>query len=291
MRLANELGGEIVSVDSMQVYRGLDIGTAKPSAADQAAVVHHLIDVADPKESFSVAEYQRLGVRAVDEILDRSVTPVLVGGSGLHFRALVDPLVFPPTDDAVRGEIEALDPADAVLELLAADPAAGEAVDLANPRRVARALEVYRVTGETPSTRRRSYGAIAVRNYTPRLPLIVIGIDPGDRLADRIEQRFDAMLEAGLLEEVAVVAPRLGVTAAQGVGYKELLPVTAGETTLEEGRAAAISATRALGKRQRTFFRRDPRISWIPWHDGAGNAVEDGVAAAIQSIEESAWTS
>lgn len=290
MRLAGALGGEIVSVDSMQVYRGLDIGTAKPSTADRTAVWHHMVDVVEPEETFTVAQFQELGVVAVDKIAERGAIPVIVGGSGLHFRALVDPLEFPPTDESARREIEALDPADAVVALLEVDPEAATLVDLANPRRVARALEIFRITGETPSGRAATVTAAAVRNYEARLPLLAFGMDPADDLADRVAQRFDAMLAAGLLEEVDSMKERLGITAAQGVGYKELLPVVRGATTLDAGREAAIRATMGLAKRQRTFFGRDPRIRWIPWHDGFDRAVEYALAVAGETIQETAWT-
>ena len=290
MRLAGALGGEIVSVDSMQVYRGLDIGTAKPSSADRASVPHHMIDVAEPEDAFTVAQFQELGVGAVDDIAGRGALPVIVGGSGLHFRALVDPLEFPPTDQYARSEIEAQDPADAVLALLEADPGAATTVDLANPRRVARALEIFRITGETPSSRAATSTAAAVRRYQARLPLLAFGMDPGDGLAERVAHRFDNMLDAGLLEEVDSMKDRLGITASQGVGYRELLPVVRGATTLDAGRDAAIRSTMGLAKRQRTFFGRDPRIRWIPWHDGFDRAVEYALAVAGETIQETAWT-
>lgn len=291
MRLAEALGGEIVSVDSMQVYRGLDIGTAKPSAADRAAVRHHMIDVAEPEETFTVAQFQEAGVAAVDDIANRGGIPVIAGGSGLHFRALVDPLEFPPTDERARSEIEGLDPADAVVALLEADPDAAAVVDLANPRRVARALEIFRITGDTPSGRAGTDTAAAVRDYEARLPLLAFGMDPTDALADRVERRFDAMLAAGLLEEIDSMKDRLGVTAAQAVGYKELLPVVRGAVSLDDGREAAIRATMGLAKRQRTFFGRDPRIRWIPWHDGLDAAAETALAIAAETIKETAWSS
>lgn len=291
MQLAEELDAEIVSVDSMQVYRGLDIGTAKPSRSDQAAVPHHMIDVADPEDAFTAAHHQRLGVPAIDAIEKRGRVPIVAGGSGLHFRALVDPLDFPPADPAIRAEVEALAPTEAVLALLEVDPDAARFVDLANPRRVARALEIHRITGVTPTERSTSEMAAAVRDYRPRLPLVAIGVDPGDDLGPRVEARFDQMLDGGLLDEVELLAPRLGATAAQGVGYKELLPVVAGERSLEDGREAAIRATMALAKRQRTFFRRDPRIEWISWHDDTGNMAAEALSLATKTIEEAAWIS
>jgi tRNA dimethylallyltransferase len=265
MHIARAGDGEIVSVDSMQVYRGMDIGTAKPSAAMRAEVPHHLVDVVEPEADMAVADFQRRGHEALDAIAQRGVTAVICGGSGLHFRSLVDPLRFPPADPAVRAELESLSPAAARARLEELDGAAASHVDLANPRRVVRALEIAALTGLTPSQRAATAEAAAVRAYEPERPFIGIGIDPGSELAARVESRFDGMLAAGLLDEVARLRPRLGTLAAQAVGYKELLPVMAGETNLAEGREAAIRATRALAKRQRTFFRRDPRIHWVEW--------------------------
>ncbi len=264
LSLAEEIGAEIISVDSMQVYRGMDIGTAKPSRQERARVTHHLVDVAEPHEAFTVADTQRLG-RAV--LQDSGGPLIIAGGTGLAFRAVVDPLEFPGHDREVRAELEALDLAALQQRLQAVDPQAADHVDLANPRRVVRALEVHAVTGLTPSARAASSEAGAVRDYRPAYPFRAIGFDPGDRLEGRVVARFDAMLEAGLLAEVTELAPRLGRTAAQAVGYKELLPVVAGERSLEDGRSDAIAATVAVAGHQRTYFRRDPRIRWLEWDD------------------------
>ncbi len=281
MALASAVGGEIISVDSMQVYRGMDIGTAKPSVAIRAGIPHHMIDVAGPEDAYSVAEFQRDGVPIVDRVA-RGATTVLVGGSGLHFRALVDPLEFPPTDEAVRAGVEAGDLTELLAELLGADPDAGEHVDLANPRRVRRAVEILRLTATTPSSRAGTSRARMVRDYEPRKPFVAIGLDPGSAIAGRVEARFDAMLAKGLLDEVAGLAERLGPTASQAVGYKELMPVVRGTTGIEEARRSAIAATMALVKRQRTFFRKDPRIRWLPWHDDP----ETRTAMATAVLEE-----
>lgn len=277
---------DIVSVDSMQVYRGMDIGTAKPDEMMRRRYGYHLVDLVDPTDELSVAEYQTEGRGVLDRLAGDGRAGILAGGSGLHFRSLVDPLEFPPTDDALRAELEETPRRELVEELLAADPGAGDVVDLANPRRVLRAVEVLRLSGETPTGRLATPQAAAVRDYQAARPFIGVGIDPGEELAARAEVRFDAMLDAGLLDEVAVLAPRLGRTARQAVGYKELMPVVAGEASLEEGRTAAVRATLALAKRQRTFFGRDPRIEWIPWH----HDPEERVAAAWSRLEES-WTS
>jgi tRNA dimethylallyltransferase len=287
LAIAAEAGAEIVSVDSMQVYRGLDLGTAKPTAEQMTRVRHHLIDLADPAAVFSVAEFQRAGRETLAGLAKRRVPALIVGGSGLHFRALVDPLEFPPHDPEVRREVEALAPGQAVAALVAADPSAARWVDLANPRRVARALEVLRLTGLTPSARAAGDPAAAVRAYRPLLPVVAVGLDPGEALRARVEARFDAMLADGLLEEVRRLAPSLGPTAAQAVGYKELLPVVRGEATLGEGRSRAVAATWSLAGRQRTFFRRDPRLRWQEWDDDPARRA----AAARTVFEEAGWTS
>lgn len=285
--MAEAAGAEILSVDSMQVYRGMDVGTAKPSPEQQARVPHHLVDLADPAIPFSVAEFQRAGRAALADLERRGVPALIVGGSGLHFRALVDPLEFPPHDAGVRREVEALLPGEAVAQLLAADAEAGRWVDLANARRVCRGLEVLRLTGLTPTARAGSEAAAAVRAYRPLLPVVAAGFDPGAVLRGRVEARLDAMLADGLLDEVRRLAPRLGATAAQAVGYKQLLPVVRGEASLEEGRARAVAATWALAGRQRTFFRRDPRLLRQEWDDDPRRRA----AAARAVFEEAGWTS
>jgi tRNA dimethylallyltransferase len=249
----------------MQVYRGLDIGTAKATPAMQEKVRHHLIDLVEPEHDLSVAEFQREGRSVLSRLAGAETRPVICGGSGLHFRSLVDPLEFPPSDSDLRTALESLEAQEARSRLLEVDPGAAAHVDLDNPRRVVRALEIAGLTGDLPSQRAETTQAAAVRDYRPVVDFVAIGLDPGSELADRAEARFDDMLAAGLLEEVERLCPRLGRSAGQAVGYKELLPVLAGEQSLAAGRAGAIRATMALAKRQRTFFRRDPRIKWITW--------------------------
>lgn len=285
--LAKLSGGEIISVDSMQVYRGMDIGTAKPSIGDRADVPHHMIDVVEPASAYSVAEYQEDARAALHAVERRGAPVVIAGGSGLHFRSLVDPLDFPPHDPDVRGELESLDNAEAVAALEAIDSEAGRRVDLANPRRVVRALEIHRLTGDTPGDRARTPDAVAVAEYRAAVPFVAVGLDPGDELADRVERRMDAMLAAGFVDEVAALLPRLGPTAREAVGYKQLIPVVEGTVTASQGRRQAIRATLALAKRQRTFFRRDPRIRWLPWNDDPGARL----SAALAALEELRWTS
>ncbi|NQV06866.1 tRNA (adenosine(37)-N6)-dimethylallyltransferase MiaA, partial [bacterium] len=232
MALARRVGAEIVSVDSMQVYRGMDIGTAKPSPEDRSMVRHHLLDIADPADEFSVADFQTTGRSALADLAARDVPVLIVGGSGLHFRSLVDPLDFPPTDPRIRAGIEAMSAGACVVALVEADPTAGDVVDLANPRRVVRALEVFRITGDTPTGRATTPDAEAVRTYQSVVPIAVVGFDPGDSLPERVGGRFDAMLDRGLVDEIAALAPTLGRTARAAVGYRQLMPVVAGERSL-----------------------------------------------------------
>ena len=286
--LAERLDAELLSVDSMQVYRGMDIGTAKPSKEARARFRYHLIDLADPEDAYSVAEFQRAGRIVLDDLAVRRVPAVVVGGSGLHFRSLVDPLEFPPTDEALRAELGELDPEELRARLLNFDPEAARHLDLANPRRVRRAVEIHTLTGATPSDRSATESAQAVRAYEEEYRFIGVGVDPGEGLAERIETRLDAMLAEGLLEEVHRLAPRLGPTAREAVGYRELLPVVRGEEPLAQGREAVLRATLALGGQQRTYFRRDPRIHWLPWHDDPGARLRE----AVVSLEGAdAWTS
>jgi len=252
----------------------MDIGTAKPNVTTRIRFAYHLVDVADPSEEYTAAEFQAAGRVVLDAADAKGSDVVIAGGSGLHFRSLVDPLAFPPTDDELRTHLEATDIEDLRAELLAADPGAAAVVDLTNPRRVLRAVEILRLTHATPSQRARSAQAQSVRDYEPARQFTAVGIDPGDRIGGRIEARFDHMLDAGLLAEVSTVAQRLGRTARQAVGYRQLLDVVERGRPLTSAREEAIRATASLAKRQRTFFRRDPRISWIPWHHETERMLE-----------------
>lgn len=263
LAVAETLGGEIISVDSMQVYRGMDIGTAKASADERARVTHHMLDVVDPTEEFTVAEFQVQAREAVEGCLARGVRPILVGGSGMHLRSVIDPMAFPPTDPAIRAELEALTAGELAKLLLEVDPAAGDLVDLANPRRTIRALEAFRIDGRTPSGAAKSQANIDVKNYTPIRPVKLIGIDADSGVSERIADRLGSMFASGLLSEVEGLLGSMGRTARQAVGYKELIAVVEGKATIREGAEATYRSTVALVKRQRTYFRRDPRISWI----------------------------
>lgn len=263
LSLAEELGAEIISVDSMQVYRGMDIGTAKATKEEQAQLPHHMLDLVEPADDFSVAEFQKQARAVIDDCEQRGVPAILVGGSGMHLRSVIDPMNFAPTDPVLRAELELLDAKTLAAQLLEVDPAAGELVDLANPRRTIRALEGFRIDGRTPSSVAQSPDTKDVKSYTPIRPVKLVGLDAEDGLSDRVGDRLGRMFSLGLLGEVENLAGSLGRTAMQAVGYKELLPVLEGRTKLKDGAESIFRSTMALVKRQRTYFRRDPRITWI----------------------------
>jgi tRNA dimethylallyltransferase len=259
LELAARRYAPIISVDSMQVYREMDIGTAKASAEEQARVRHFMIDLVEPEVEYSVAQFQA----AAREVIDQHDEVFVVGGSGLHFRSVVDPLEFPPTDVELRAWLEGID--DPVAALVGADPKASEIVDIHNPRRVIRALEILHLTGETPSSRSRHPRRSDVEHYEPLLPFRAVGFDPGPSIGDRIHARVESMRKAGLWEEVASLRPRLGRTAGGAVGYRQLARAMEGEVSPEQGWSLTKRATLALARRQRTYFRRDPRIEWLSW--------------------------
>ncbi len=258
---------EIVSVDSMQVYRGMDIGTAKPSRAEQAMVPHHLVDVADPSEDWSVARFQRVARDAMADIEARGLRALLVGGTGLYVQAIVDPLAFPPEDRAVRAEFEAeMGTPDGVgaayAELQRVDPVAAARIEPGNARRIARALEVIRLTGEPFS----SFGPGMQAYGDTVFPVSITGIAiDRDVLRSRIEQRVDGMLAAGLVAEVRGLQAHgnLSRTAEQAIGYQEILAYLYGALTLDEARDETIRRTWRFARRQVRWFRRDPRITWL----------------------------
>ena len=271
IEIALHLGAEIISVDSMQVYRGMDVGTAKPTVIERRGVPHHLIDVVEPEAEFSVADFRRLGRQVIE---DATTPVVIIGGSGLHFRALVDPMSFAPTDDALRAELEERDLDAMASELVQLDPDAGQHVDLANKRRVVRALEVALLTGETPSGRAASAEAEELKRYVPELEFRAVGLDAGTGTDERIDERLDEMRQGGLVEEVHRLRDRLGRTARTAVGYREVLQHLEGALTVDEAFEAIRHNTRKLAKKQRTWFQRDPRIHWIPWMDNESDRVE-----------------
>jgi len=269
LRLARALDGEIVNADSMQLYRGMDIGTGKLAPAERAGVPHHLLGIWDVTEPASVSEYQRLARAVVAEILGRHRTPILVGGSGLYVRAVLDRLEFPGTDPAVRARLEAeLDragPGPLHARLAAADPAAGAAILPGNGRRIVRALEVIELTGRPFSATLPGYASV--------LPAVQIGLAvPRPELDRRIEVRVDQMWRDGLVDEVSALAGtgppgtglRAGRTASRALGYAQVLRYLDGEWTQDEARRQTVAATRRFARRQEAWFRRDPRVRWLP---------------------------
>jgi tRNA dimethylallyltransferase len=274
---AERLRAEIVSVDSTNVYRGMDVGTAKPTAEQRARVPHHLLDVAEPTRPFTVADYQRLARAAIDGISDRGRRVLLVGGSGLYFRAVVDDLVFPPTDPGVRDGLEreavAVGARTLHAHLAEIDPVAAERIEPDNVRRTVRALEVTEITGRPFSS-----FADAWERYPPA-HVRAAGIDiPRPAIAERIERRVHRQLEDGLLDEVEVLVRRGldgWLTASQAIGYAEFARHLDGTLSLEEAIARTVKRTKALARRQLAWFRRDPRIRWFPAGDEGEAPIDE----------------
>ncbi len=254
---------ELVSIDSMQVYKGMDVGTAKPSRADRSSVRHHLLDLVDPTDEFNVADFQLAYRTALDGIGARGNRALLVGGTGLYHRAVVDELTLPGQWGTVRARLEleaslgGLGAMFARLELI--DPAGASKIEPTNLRRIVRALEVCEGSGQMFS----SFGA-GIDSYPPT-PVAQVGLRwERGVLATRIEQRVEAMMSAGLLEEVtALAAEGLSRTAAQALGYKELLTHINGRISLDQAVAQIVVHTRQFAARQERWFRRDPRVRWI----------------------------
>lgn len=257
--IAESQGGEIVNADAMQLYRGMDIGTAKTPPEERRGIPHHQLDVLDVTEDAAVATYQRTARADVAAIRGRGHVPIVVGGSGLYVRALLDEMEFPGTDPAVRAAVAAR--AETIggealhRELAAADPAAAAAIDPRNVRRVVRALEVIEITGRpfTATLPRQAYVT----------PTIQVGLlTERHVLRRRIAARVDQMIEDGFAGEVAALG-QVSTTAAGATGYPQMREYLAGDLTLDEAREAIVRATARLAKRQETWFRRDARIQWF----------------------------
>ena len=252
--LAHELDGEIVNADSMQLYRGMDIGTAKLTLAEREGVPHHLLDVWDVRVTATAAAYQGLCRTA----LDRIATPIVVGGSGLYVRAALDVMDFPGTDPELRAELEADLLADGPgalhARLTALSPDAASRMEPSNGRRIVRALEVVLLTGAMPGQ---------LTSYDMHVPTTYLGVDRPD-LAERVAARVDRMWEQGLLTEVAGLdGLREGVTAPRALGYAQALQQLDGTLSEAAAKEQTVTATRRFVKRQRAWFRRDPRIRWL----------------------------
>jgi tRNA dimethylallyltransferase len=271
MELARRWDAEILSVDSMQVYRGMDVGTAKPTALDRREIPHHMIDLVEPEQDYSVAEFQREGRLALQGVPTRAV---IAGGSGLHFRALVDPMTFAPTDPRVRDELESEPLDELATQLTELDSGASRLIDLKNKRRVVRALEVARLGGGTPTERHESDEAWQVRRYEPELEFDAFGLDPGDLIETRLRDRLKSMIDGGLVAEVRRLSQRLGRSARTAIGYAEILDADSGRMSIEEAFSSIERNTLKLARRQRTWFQRDPRIRWIPWSSDAKDSAD-----------------
>jgi len=271
------LGGEVISADSMQIYRGMDIGTAKPTAEEMRGVPHHLLNIAEPGESYSVAAYREKAIEAIEDVFARGKTPVVCGGTGLYIDALTRPLGFSARgDESVRKPLEEIASREGGKERLHAmlrevDPESANQLHINDVRRVVRALEIYRLTGKTLSEQRAldsgREGAYRGRLY---------GLSwPREELYRRIDRRVDQMMADGLANEVqGLLSGGLAgrATAMQGIGYKEIARALMGECLMEEAVERVKQASRNYAKRQLTWFRRDERVVWI---EAAGRSARD----------------
>ena len=264
LRLAEQLGGEIISVDSMQVYRGLDIGTAKPSPADRVRVPHHLIDICALTESFDAAQFARLAHRAVAEIQSRGRVPVFCGGTGLYFKAFLEGLgETPPADATLRAELEATPLEKLLAELRERDPAVCERIDKQNPRRVIRAVEVIRLTGKPFSAQRADWNSCHVSPAPCHF--FCFSRTPAE-LHVRINARVDAMFARGLVDETRELLNHglaENKTAMQAIGYRQVVEHLRGERSLPETIELVKIRTRQFAKRQLTWFRAQKGAQWI----------------------------
>lgn len=278
LALAQELDGEVVNVDSMQLYRGMDIGTAKLTPAEREGIPHHQLDVWDVTETASVARYQRDAIADVEGIMARGKTPILVGGSMLYAQALVDDWQFPPTDPAVRAKYEARRVeigTDALHEELAqVDPAAAAIIEDKDPRRTVRALEVIELTGKPYKASQPP------KDAPPRWGTRLLGLrTTADWLNPRIELRTRQMFERGLIEEVERLQSQGLVadsTAGRAIGYAQVFQAQRGELTWNEAVERTITGTRRYVRRQRSWFNRDKRIMWL---DAAGDTTAQALRA------------
>ncbi|KRF19771.1 tRNA dimethylallyltransferase [Nocardioides sp. Soil797] len=280
--LAERLGGEVVNTDAMQVYRGMDIGTAKVPVDERRNITHHLLDFLEIDQIATVADFQRLARDTITDLRSRGAVPVLVGGSALYTRAVLDRFDFPGTDPDVRRELEAALEAggSGVMHqrLKELDPQAAQGIHPSNGRRIVRALEVITLTGQA---------------YSASLPRLVYSVDNAhqigvdidrDTLDDRISQRVEKMFDDGFVDEVARLLDRGladAVTASRAIGYPDVMAHLAGELTLEQTKERTKTATRRFARKQDGWFRKDPRITWLPWD--APDLVESALAVLPQA--------
>lgn len=277
--LALALGGEVINADAMQLYRGMDIGTAKVTTEQRRGVAHHLLDVLDVTETASVAAYQRQAREIIERLARAGKVPILTGGSGLYVQAVLDDLEFPGTDPAVRGRLEAeaerVGPAVLHGRLAERDPKAAEAILPTNTRRIVRALEVIEITG-------RPFSANMPRPGPARYGTVLVGIDrEAGELDERVESRVDRMFADGLVEEVGLLTGkglREGKTASRALGYQQVLAALDSDGDIAAAVAATKQATRRFVRRQRSWFRRDARIQWF---DGGDQDVAERVLSVV----------
>lgn len=270
---------EIVNADAYQMYRGMDIGTAKPTAEEQAAVPHHLIDIIDPDDTMTVARFQQLARRTIAELQSRGVRPILVGGSGLYARAAIDDISFPGTDPKIRERLERreLEEGAGALfeELRAKDPQAAARMDPRNPRRTIRALEVIELTG-------RPYSATLPRyRYVVASVQIGLDLDRAD-LDRRIDIRTAQMREAGFLDEARRLRPHMGLTASRALGYQQMFDLLDGLWDERDAWADVAQKTKRLARKQMGWFGRDPRIHWL---QALNPALVDNAMAIIDHAD------
>lgn len=290
VELAQRHNGEVISADSMQIYRTMDIGTAKPTKEEMGGIPHHMIDVADPEEDFSVARYVEMAAQCVDDVLARGKLPIVAGGTGLYIDSLLSGRTFASfsPDSALRGELEqelAEKGGQAMLEALAQmDPEAAQRLHPNDHKRIIRALEVYRSAGKTITQHNRETQAIP-----PRYDALTIGLAFQDRQAmwRRIDQRVDEMVAAGLEDEVrrlltSGISPKC--TAMQAIGYKEFTQALSGEMTWQEAADVVKLRSRQYAKRQLTWFGRNPNTRWVRWDDPP--EFEQGRRASTEYMEE-----
>jgi len=282
MALAERVGGEIVNADSMQLYRGMNIGTAKVTVTERERVPHHVLDIWPVTQSASVADYQQRARAAIVHIHERGRTPILTGGSGLYVQSTIDNLEFAGTDPLIRARLEKqaqLEGPEALhRRLFELDPAAAEANSPQNARRIVRALEVIELTGRPFSS---GPGMAAYQSVFPELRMLGLDLDLR-ALDERISRRVDEMWRQGLVDEVRELERgglRDGVTARRALGYQQVLGHLAGELTDARAKSETVRATRRFVRRQLSWFRRDPRIQWIE----AGDAA-DAERVALQAI-------
>ena len=278
VHLAEHLGGEIINADALQFYRGMDIGTAKILPAERRGIPHHLLGVLDVTEEASVSTYQQQARQLIHDIRERGRLPILVGGSGLYIRAVLDDIEFPPTDPEVRARLEqeATDQGLPALRdrLMRTDPPSAERIGAADARRIIRALEVQEITGRPftafmPQRRYIDPGTVQLGMQRPR-----------SELHERIARRVHSMVERGLLEEVRTLREAgldRGLTARRAIGYEQALAVLDGTMTCEQAIEATIVGTRRLVRKQDTWFRRDPRVHWISADEASSGSTADAL--------------